>query len=90
MVALLPLSCALKAPWLFCGAVVAPGLLCGRSLNALLLLGGSLAVAGWSVVPLWSLSGLWGFSVVALLGDCSWLLCGCSWVDLCSEVPGLF
>ena len=56
----------MKAPWLFyCCAVVAPDLLCGRSVNALLL-GGSSAVAGWSVVTLWSLSGCSGVFLESL------------------------
>ena len=38
-------------------------------MSALFLFGGSSAVAGWSVVPLWSLSVV--FSVVAGVGDCS-------------------
>ena len=72
-------GCAVKAPWLFyCCAVVAPELLVSRSVNALLL-GGSSAVAGWSVVTLWSLSGCSGV-FLQLLGSVIvlWLLVGCS------------
>ena len=75
---------AVQALKLICGsacgcAVAAPWLLCVRSANAVVLLGGFSAVVGWSVVPL---SSLCGCSVVflgllgaefafRLLGGCS-------------------